>query len=103
VSRPALRLIEPPRQRVHGFLSPRVKYGRGVTLTTRPHLVPRSRTSMEFRDRLRFTYTRQIIALLSFSATAVNNIKMDEVKIVVCLHSEQERDYKNTSVSLAVH
>jgi hypothetical protein len=31
-----------------GALSPGVKHGRGVTLTTHPHLVPRSRMSNYF-------------------------------------------------------
>jgi hypothetical protein len=43
VSRPALRPTQPPVQWVPGVLSSRVKRGRGVTLTTHPHLVPRSR------------------------------------------------------------
>jgi hypothetical protein len=42
VSRPALRPTQPPVQWVPGVLSPGVKRGRGVTLTTQPHLVPRS-------------------------------------------------------------
>jgi hypothetical protein len=42
VSRPALGLTQPPVQWVPGLLSPGVKGGRGVTLTTHPHLVPRS-------------------------------------------------------------
>jgi hypothetical protein len=36
VSRPALRPIQPPVQWVLGVLSPGVKRGRGVTLTTHP-------------------------------------------------------------------
>jgi hypothetical protein len=39
VSRPALGPTQPP---VPGVLSPGVKRGRGVTLTTHPHLVPMS-------------------------------------------------------------
>jgi hypothetical protein len=42
VSRPALGPIQPPVQWVPGVLSPLVKRGRGVTLTTHPRLVPRS-------------------------------------------------------------
>jgi hypothetical protein len=42
VSRPALRPTQPPVQWVPGVLSPGVKSGRGVTLTTHPHLVARS-------------------------------------------------------------
>jgi hypothetical protein len=41
VSRPALRPTQPPVQWVPGVLSPGLKFGRGVTLTTKPHLVSR--------------------------------------------------------------
>jgi hypothetical protein len=39
VSRPALGPTQPPVQWVPGVLSPGVKRGRGVMLTTHPHLV----------------------------------------------------------------
>jgi hypothetical protein len=42
VSRPALGPTQPPVQWVPGVLSQGVKRRRGVTLTTQPHLVPRS-------------------------------------------------------------
>jgi hypothetical protein len=42
VSRPALGPTQPP------VLSPGVKRGRGVTLTTHPHVVPRTRMSMRY-------------------------------------------------------
>jgi hypothetical protein len=48
VSRPALRPTQPPVQWVPGVLSPGVKRDRGVTLTTHPHLVPRSRNSRSY-------------------------------------------------------
>jgi hypothetical protein len=48
VSRPALGPTQPPVQWVPGVLSPGVKPGRGVTLTTHPHLVPRSRMSRSY-------------------------------------------------------
>jgi hypothetical protein len=48
VSRPALRPTQPPVQLVPGVLSPGVKRGRGVMLTTHPHLVPRSRMSRSY-------------------------------------------------------
>jgi hypothetical protein len=41
VSRPALGPTQSPVQWVPGVLSPGLKRGRGVTLTTHPHLVPR--------------------------------------------------------------
>jgi hypothetical protein len=40
-SRPALGPTQPPIQWVPGVLSPGVKRGRGMMLTTHPHLVPR--------------------------------------------------------------
>jgi hypothetical protein len=41
VSKPALGPTQPPVQWVPGVLSPGLKRGRGVTLTTHPHLLPR--------------------------------------------------------------
>jgi hypothetical protein len=48
VSRPALGPTQPPVQWVPGVLSAGVKRGRGVTLTTHPHLVPRSWMSRRY-------------------------------------------------------
>jgi hypothetical protein len=45
VSRQALGPTQPPVQWVPAVLSPGLKRGRGVTLTTHPHLFPRSRMS----------------------------------------------------------
>jgi hypothetical protein len=47
-SRPALGRTQTPVQWVPGVLSPGVKRGRGVTLTTHPHLVPRLRMSRSY-------------------------------------------------------
>jgi hypothetical protein len=48
VSRPALGPTQPPLQWVPEVLSLGLKHGRGVTLTTYPYLVPRSRMSMSY-------------------------------------------------------
>jgi hypothetical protein len=48
VSRPALGPTQPPVQRVPRVLSPGLKRGRGVTLTTHPHVVPRSIMSRSY-------------------------------------------------------
>jgi hypothetical protein len=48
VSRPALGPTQPPVKWVPEVLSPGVKRGRGVTLTTHPHLVPRSWMSRSY-------------------------------------------------------
>jgi hypothetical protein len=51
-SRPALGLTQPLIQLVPGVLSPGVKRGRSVTLTTHPHLVLRSRMSRSYTSSL---------------------------------------------------
>jgi hypothetical protein len=48
VSRQSLGPTQPPVQWVPGVLSPGLKRGRGATLTTHPHLVPRSRMSRSY-------------------------------------------------------
>jgi hypothetical protein len=48
VSRPALGPTQPPVQWVPGVFSPGVKRGRGVTLTTHPHLATRSGMSRSY-------------------------------------------------------
>jgi hypothetical protein len=48
VSRPAMRPTQPPVQWVPGILSPGLKRGRGVSLTTHPHLVPKSIMSTSY-------------------------------------------------------
>jgi hypothetical protein len=51
-SRPALRPTQPTIQWVPGVLSPGVKRGRGVTLTTHSHLVPRLRMNRSYISSL---------------------------------------------------
>jgi hypothetical protein len=48
VCRTALGSTQPPVQWILGVLSPGLKRGRGVTLTTHPHLVPRLRMSRSY-------------------------------------------------------
>jgi hypothetical protein len=48
VSRPALGSTQPPLQWVPGVLSPEVKRGRGVMLTTHPYLIQRSWMSRSY-------------------------------------------------------
>jgi hypothetical protein len=48
VSKPALWPTQPPVQWVPGVLSPGIKRGRGVMLTTHPYLVPRSWMSRSY-------------------------------------------------------
>jgi hypothetical protein len=48
VSRLALEPTQPPVQWIPEVLSPGLKGGRGVTLTTHPHLVPRSSMSRSY-------------------------------------------------------
>jgi hypothetical protein len=48
VSIPVLMPAQHPVQWVPGVLSPGLKRGRGLTLTTHPHLVPKSRMSRSY-------------------------------------------------------
>jgi hypothetical protein len=48
MSRPALGPAQPPVQWERQVISPGVKHGRGITLTTLPHQVPRSRMSRSY-------------------------------------------------------
>jgi hypothetical protein len=48
VSRPALSPTQPPLQWVPGVLSQGLKRGWGVTLTTHPHLLPKSGMSRRY-------------------------------------------------------
>jgi hypothetical protein len=52
VSRPALEPTQPPVQWLPGVLYPGVKRGRGLTLTTHPHLVPWSWMSRSYTSSL---------------------------------------------------
>jgi hypothetical protein len=68
LSRPALGPTQPPVQWVPGVLSPGLKCCRGVTLTTHPHLMPRSGMSRSYTcsapKRLRTALLLPIMKLL---------------------------------------
>jgi hypothetical protein len=66
VPRPALGPTQPPVERVLGILSPGVKGGLGVTLTTHPHLVPRSWMSRSYTLSSRPAPPRCVVGLLLF-------------------------------------
>jgi hypothetical protein len=68
VSRPALGPTQPPVQWVPGVLSPRLKRGRGVTLTHSPHLVPRSRMSRSYTSSLPSSFVACSGTALAFLA-----------------------------------
>jgi hypothetical protein len=84
VSRPALGSIQPPVQWVLGVHSLGLKRGRGVTLTTHPHLMPRLRMSRSYTSspprRLRgvywdsFSFNLQLYLYLIFFTTILRDI-----------------------------
>jgi hypothetical protein len=85
VPRPTLAPTQPPVQWVPGVPSPGVKRGRGVTLTTHPLLVPRSRMSRSYTysplKRLRgvywdtFSYLELYYTVLTHSCENIYNHK----------------------------
>jgi hypothetical protein len=77
VSRPALWPTQPPVQWVPGVLSPGLKRGRGVTLTTQPHLVPRSRMSRSYTSFLPSAFvvcSETVLALSTHEKTQAENV-----------------------------
>jgi hypothetical protein len=73
VSRLALGTTQPPVQWIPGCLSPGLRRGRGVMLTTHPHLVPRSRMSKR--------YTR--LPLSAFMACGGTALSSDMTIVIV--------------------
>jgi hypothetical protein len=74
VSRPALEPTHPPVKWVPGVLSPGIKRGRGMTLTTHPHLVSRSRISGSYISSPPHAFmacSGTALALTSFSGPLV--------------------------------
>jgi hypothetical protein len=72
MSRPALGPTQPPVQRVPGILSPGLKRGRGVTLTTHPHVVPRSRMSRSYTSSPPIAFVACSETALAFSFFLIN-------------------------------
>jgi hypothetical protein len=72
VFRPALNPTQPPIQWVPGVLSPGVKRGRGMTLTTLHHLLPRSGMSRScslspaWRDSFTFLFYAETYLKVTF-------------------------------------
>jgi hypothetical protein len=79
VSRPALGSMQPPVQWLPGVLSPGLKRGQGVTLTTHFHLVPRSRMSRSYTSSLPSAF----IACIGTALAIVIKDKEDRVTISV--------------------
>jgi hypothetical protein len=87
VSRPTLGPTQPPVQRVPGILSPGLRRGRGVTLTTHPHLVPRSRMSMSYTSSPPSAFvacSRTALALINLLITANNRTLRNMVDLMSC-------------------
>jgi hypothetical protein len=72
VSRPALGPTQPPVIWAPGVLSTGVKRGRGVTLTTHPHLVPRSGVSRSLYFLSPLAPPRRVVWLLYFLPNALD-------------------------------
>jgi hypothetical protein len=73
VSRPALGPTQPPVQWVPGVLSPGLKRGRGVTLTTNLHLVLRSRMSRSYTSSPSKTFMVCNVRALAFRITYLSH------------------------------
>jgi hypothetical protein len=89
VSRPALGPTQLPVGWVPRVFSPGLKRGRGVTLTTHPHLVPRSRMSRSYTSLLPS-------AFMACSGTALALITLSSClyhvyRIIACAYMLLER------------
>jgi hypothetical protein len=100
VSRPALGPTQPPVKWVPGVLSPGVKRGRGVMLTTHPHLVPRSWKSRSYTPLppSAFMACRGTALLLRMQENEVRRL----ICILYALYSTAIADYPDY-VCLTVH
>jgi hypothetical protein len=76
-SRPVLGPTQPPVQWVPGVLSPGVKRGRGVTLTTHPHLVPRLSMSRSYISSLPQAPSWRVAGLL-YITLCLNIFQLNE-------------------------
>jgi hypothetical protein len=99
VPRLALGPTQPPVKWVPGFLSLGPKRGRGVTLTTHPHLVPRSRMSRSYTSYPPQAPPWRAVGLLYFTLlkyyhyNKVNKLYLHTLYFRIILHSGQELKY----------
>jgi hypothetical protein len=75
VSRPALGPIQPSVQWVPGVLSPGLKSGLGVTLTTHPHLVTRLRMNRSYTPLPPSAY-RRVVGQLALALRRTASLNM---------------------------
>jgi hypothetical protein len=74
VSRLALRHTLPPNQWVTWILAPAVKRGRGATIATHPHLVPRSRMNYTTSPLVAYMAEAGQLYFIGFSKSNGRNI-----------------------------
>jgi hypothetical protein len=96
-SKPALGPSQPRIQWIPGALSPGVKRGRGVTLTTYPHLVPRLRMSRSYIPPF-----PQCASMECSGTVFLFCFVIIIIIIIIRVPTRQIREFSNFSVSSAL-